>query len=270
MPYTDPMFPGRKANQLPQQLPPPPSVQHPTTTLSDRKQKRVDQHQISTYLSPLLALSSPSTILTPSRWKSRSVSNSPSIYQFIGTGVSGSAIRMRSTKKDIVFKIMRIANIPGQASASSLMCPTVEQIVDEVRALQTLSGLLGFVRFHGMSLVRGTLGELLGGVTVMKKRVKPLVRGVGIGEKGYFAVLEMDHGGEMAGNVVDRNTRQLRGDGDDRGKIEALRTLAALYLGILGVLANAEREAEYQQKDLHIGNVVVEFEESPLQTASTM
>ncbi|KPI35249.1 uncharacterized protein AB675_3774 [Cyphellophora attinorum] len=191
-------------------------------------------------------------LLSPAQWETNNIPTRTSIVGKLRPGAVGSAIHVKETNRDVVFKVIRILGVGSGLDPST----SPEVISQEVRNLRAVSSLPGFVKYRGMSL---TYGKPPYPLESRPTSCSEEFHAAGGCSTHFMAIIEQDFGGETLKSLLARYKNDLEQDFGPHWLPACYRNLAAVYLGTLAVLANAENALGYTHNDPHSGNVVVEF-----------
>lgn len=223
----------------------------PTPTIQPNPPTPPFPHALLTHLAPLLACKSVSP--TPTAFPTWTSLRHSLHFHKIGEGSFGEVYRARAGAASCVLKLIPLnaATGPGSRAFTS-----VAAAASEVRLLERMQRVPGFVAFRGACVVVGQMPGVLveewvrwrgeGGEGGSRD---PRRRGAYKGEGQAWLVLEMGDAGEALEGELKSETR-----GGGWGGVE--RAWDVFWQTVLA-LAKAEVYTEFEHRDLHLGNICV-------------
>ncbi|KPI35276.1 uncharacterized protein AB675_3773 [Cyphellophora attinorum] len=188
-------------------------------------------------------------------WEAENIPVNPALKEgFEPGGRYSEAVRIKDSHQDVVFKVMKIL-IPKFGMTYKAQDPGA--IRDEILALKAVCGLPGFVGYHGLSLTYGRAPIFL---HFQRGRCTDRCHQNTDCETEFFAIIATSYGGRTAHSIIEDQILQKSLVFNPTARLEGVRLLASIHLGVLAVLANAERVVGYENQDCHYNNVVVEVD----------
>lgn len=204
-----------------------------------------------THLAPLLACKTVSP--TPTAFPTWTSLRHSLHFHKIGEGSFGEVYRAHKGRSSCVLKLVPLnaATGPGSRAFTS-----VAAAVSEVRLLERMQRMPGFVAFRGACVVVGAMPGVLVAEWVRWRREgreggsrDPRRRGAYKGVGQAWLVLEMGDAGEALEGVLKSETR-------GKGWVSVEKAWDVFWQTVLA-LAKAEVYAEFEHRDLHLGNICV-------------
>ena len=185
----------------------------------------------------------------------------------VGQGSFATVLKMELTKEPgqySIWKVMPIKPSKGIGSRPSSSQTFIKDAATEVKTLVAMSDIDGFVQFRSAHVVKGSVPDQIGKAhDAWAQALDPRDAWYGSDMSAEYSsknqlwlLMEMTD----AGQDIDCMHRDAR----SQKKLYSIHDTSDVFWGIAEALMRGEMQAEFEHRDLHVGNVCVKIRDKPL------
>lgn len=185
----------------------------------------------------------------------------------IGQGSFATVLKMELTKEPgqySIWKVMPIKPSKGSGSRPSSLQTFIKDAATEVKTLVAMSDIDGFVQFRSAHVVKGSVPDQIGKAhNAWAEALDPRDAWYGTDMSAEYSsksqlwlLMEMTD----AGQDIDSMHRTAR----SQRKLYSIHDTSDVFWGIAEALMRGEMQAEFEHRDLHLGNVCIKIRDKPI------
>ena len=185
----------------------------------------------------------------------------------IGQGSFATVLKMELMKEPgqySIWKVMPIKPSKGSGSRPASSQTFIKDAATEVKTLVAMSDIDGFVQFRSAHVVKGSVPDQIGKAhSAWAEALDPRDAWYGSDMSAEYSsknqlwlLMEMTD----AGQDIDSMHRDAR----SQKKLYSIHDTSDVFWGIAEALMRGEMQAEFEHRDLHVGNVCIKIRDKPL------